>query len=137
MFPQTNEIMNLFSKQLNIRVEGTRARTNLQSLVRNKPHKLTVMLPTIFVTAQIRRLSLCSRAVDGDKKKLMPFIVRAGSSFHNRGGYQARVNKVHTLYYYDNFPFIMEKLVLDSVELKKVIEEALSSGNTNRGCLCL
>ncbi|KAI5641231.1 trypsin domain-containing protein [Phthorimaea operculella] len=33
-------------------------------------------------------------ATDGDKKKLVPFIVRAGSSFHNRGGYQARVNKV-------------------------------------------
>ncbi|XP_028164810.1 uncharacterized protein LOC114355959 [Ostrinia furnacalis] len=33
-------------------------------------------------------------AYDGDKKKLQPFIVRAGSSFHNRGGYQARVNKV-------------------------------------------
>ncbi|KAJ2940920.1 hypothetical protein O0L34_g10182 [Tuta absoluta] len=33
-------------------------------------------------------------AVDGDKRKLVPFIVRAGSSFHNRGGYQARVNKV-------------------------------------------
>ncbi|CAK1543408.1 unnamed protein product [Leptosia nina] len=33
-------------------------------------------------------------AHDGDKKKLQPFIVRAGSSFHNRGGYQARVNKV-------------------------------------------
>ncbi|KAM3958158.1 LOW QUALITY PROTEIN: uncharacterized protein ACR2FA_007798 [Aphomia sociella] len=28
-----------------------------------------------------------------DKKKLQPFIIRAGSSFHNRG-YQARVNKV-------------------------------------------
>ncbi|CAD0249735.1 unnamed protein product [Spodoptera exigua] len=33
-------------------------------------------------------------AFDGDKKKLQPFIIRAGSSFHNRGGYQARVNKV-------------------------------------------
>ncbi|CAH2097927.1 unnamed protein product [Euphydryas editha] len=33
-------------------------------------------------------------AYDGDKRKLVPFIVRAGSSFHNRGGYQARVNKV-------------------------------------------
>ncbi|KAL0861762.1 hypothetical protein ABMA27_009238 [Loxostege sticticalis] len=33
-------------------------------------------------------------AYDGDKRKLQPFIVRAGSSFHNRGGYQARVNKV-------------------------------------------
>ncbi|CAG9792844.1 unnamed protein product [Diatraea saccharalis] len=33
-------------------------------------------------------------AFDGSKKKLQPFIVRAGSSFHNRGGYQARVNKV-------------------------------------------
>ncbi|XP_032524101.1 brain-specific serine protease 4-like isoform X1 [Danaus plexippus] len=33
-------------------------------------------------------------AHDGDKKKLLPFIVRAGSSFHNRGGYQARVNRV-------------------------------------------
>ncbi|XP_075985624.1 uncharacterized protein LOC142982825 [Anticarsia gemmatalis] len=33
-------------------------------------------------------------AFDGDKKKLTPFIIRAGSSFHNRGGYQARVNKV-------------------------------------------
>ncbi|XP_045761941.1 serine protease 27-like [Maniola jurtina] len=33
-------------------------------------------------------------AHDGDKKKLLPFIIRAGSSFHNRGGYQARVNKV-------------------------------------------
>ncbi|KAJ0171619.1 hypothetical protein K1T71_013169 [Dendrolimus kikuchii] len=33
-------------------------------------------------------------AFDGDKRKLQPFIVRAGSSFHNRGGYQARVNKV-------------------------------------------
>ncbi|XP_045524988.1 trypsin-4-like isoform X1 [Pieris brassicae] len=31
---------------------------------------------------------------DEDKKKLTQFIVRAGSSFHNRGGYQARVNKV-------------------------------------------
>ncbi|KAL4717513.1 hypothetical protein ACJJTC_000662 [Scirpophaga incertulas] len=30
----------------------------------------------------------------GDKKKLQPYIVRAGSSFHNRGGYQARINKV-------------------------------------------
>ncbi|XP_072948388.1 uncharacterized protein [Epargyreus clarus] len=33
-------------------------------------------------------------AIDGDKKKLQPFVIRAGSSFHNRGGYQARVNKV-------------------------------------------
>ncbi|XP_053617841.1 coagulation factor VII-like isoform X2 [Plodia interpunctella] len=33
-------------------------------------------------------------AADGNKKKLTPFIIRAGSSFHNRGGYQARVNKV-------------------------------------------
>ncbi|PZC79288.1 hypothetical protein B5X24_HaOG200419 [Helicoverpa armigera] len=33
-------------------------------------------------------------AFDGDKRKLQPFIIRAGSSFHNRGGYQARVNKV-------------------------------------------
>ncbi|CAH2252040.1 jg13856 [Pararge aegeria aegeria] len=33
-------------------------------------------------------------AHDGDKRKLLPFIIRAGSSFHNRGGYQARVNKV-------------------------------------------
>ncbi|CAH0718001.1 unnamed protein product, partial [Brenthis ino] len=33
-------------------------------------------------------------AYDGDKRKLLPFILRAGSSFHNRGGYQARVNKV-------------------------------------------
>ncbi|KAJ8710908.1 hypothetical protein PYW08_009423 [Mythimna loreyi] len=33
-------------------------------------------------------------AFDGNRKKLQPFIVRAGSSFHNRGGYQARVNKV-------------------------------------------
>ncbi|XP_050356130.1 suppressor of tumorigenicity 14 protein homolog isoform X1 [Nymphalis io] len=33
-------------------------------------------------------------AHDGDSRKLVPFIVRAGSSFHNRGGYQARVNKV-------------------------------------------
>ncbi|XP_045505503.1 serine protease 55-like isoform X2 [Colias croceus] len=31
--------------------------------------------------------------IDSDKKKLQPFIIRAGSSFHNRGGYQARVNK--------------------------------------------
>lgn len=33
-------------------------------------------------------------AFDGDKRKLQPFVVRAGSSFHNKGGYQARVNKV-------------------------------------------
>ncbi|XP_073962530.1 uncharacterized protein [Choristoneura fumiferana] len=33
-------------------------------------------------------------AFDGDKRKLQPFIVRAGSSFHNRGGYQGRINKV-------------------------------------------
>ncbi|XP_059061305.1 transmembrane protease serine 11E-like [Achroia grisella] len=33
-------------------------------------------------------------AFDGNKKKLQPYVVRAGSSFHNRGGYQARVNKV-------------------------------------------
>ncbi|VVC99970.1 unnamed protein product [Leptidea sinapis] len=33
-------------------------------------------------------------AFDGDPKKLQTFIIRAGSSFHNRGGYQARVNKV-------------------------------------------
>ncbi|CAH2057435.1 unnamed protein product, partial [Iphiclides podalirius] len=33
-------------------------------------------------------------AHDGDPKKLMPYIVRAGSSFHNRGGYQSRINKV-------------------------------------------
>ncbi|XP_041973319.1 trypsin 3A1-like [Aricia agestis] len=26
-------------------------------------------------------------------EKLSPFVVRAGSSFHNRGGYQARINK--------------------------------------------
>ncbi|XP_061723868.1 serine protease 55-like [Cydia pomonella] len=32
-------------------------------------------------------------AHDNAKKKLAAFIVRAGSSFHNRGGYQARVNK--------------------------------------------
>ncbi|XP_063629540.1 transmembrane protease serine 11B-like protein [Cydia splendana] len=32
-------------------------------------------------------------AHDNDKKKLAVFIVRAGSSFHNRGGYQARVNR--------------------------------------------
>ncbi|XP_060807365.1 transmembrane protease serine 11E-like [Amyelois transitella] len=36
----------------------------------------------------------CLEASDGNKKKLTPFIIRAGSSFHNRGGYQARVNKV-------------------------------------------
>ncbi|CAK1591344.1 unnamed protein product [Parnassius mnemosyne] len=33
-------------------------------------------------------------AFDGDKKKLTAYVVRAGSSFHNRGGYQARINKV-------------------------------------------
>ncbi|XP_031767970.2 transmembrane protease serine 3-like isoform X2 [Galleria mellonella] len=33
-------------------------------------------------------------AFDGDKRKLQPFVVRAGSSFHNRGGYQARINRV-------------------------------------------
>ncbi|KPJ00774.1 Trypsin-1 [Papilio xuthus] len=32
-------------------------------------------------------------AHDGDQKKLINYIVRAGSSFHNRGGYQARINK--------------------------------------------
>ncbi|XP_063369854.1 transmembrane protease serine 9-like [Cydia amplana] len=32
-------------------------------------------------------------AHDNEKMKLSTFIVRAGSSFHNRGGYQARVNK--------------------------------------------
>ncbi|XP_013138219.1 PREDICTED: trypsin-1-like [Papilio polytes] len=32
-------------------------------------------------------------AFDGDQKKLINYIVRAGSSFHNRGGYQARINK--------------------------------------------
>ncbi|KOB66470.1 Trypsin-1, partial [Operophtera brumata] len=33
-------------------------------------------------------------AYDGNKYKLQPFVVRAGTSFHNRGGYQARINKV-------------------------------------------
>ncbi|XP_068625101.1 trypsin-5-like [Battus philenor] len=33
-------------------------------------------------------------AYDGDEQKLLPYIVRAGSSFHNKGGYQARINKV-------------------------------------------
>ncbi|XP_045488605.1 trypsin-4-like [Pieris rapae] len=37
----------------------------------------------------------CLEFVRGDdKKKLTQFTVRAGSSFHSRGGYQARVNKV-------------------------------------------
>ncbi|XP_052741311.1 serine protease 55-like [Bicyclus anynana] len=36
----------------------------------------------------------CFESYFENKRKLLPFIIRAGSSFHNHGGYQARVNKV-------------------------------------------